>query len=210
MNIIFDFDGTICDSIDVTIDILKKYSKKKQKYKDVKISKELIRNTGAKEAIKILKIRPTEIISFTRFYRKEASKMIPKLKAYKGIPGTIKQLNKLNRLGILSSNSIANIENFLVNNHLDKYFSFIHSENSIFRKNKALKRIIKKYSLDPKDTIYFGDETRDIDAAKKAGIMVVAVSWGFESTKLLKSANPNLLIDKPGELLKLVSFFARL
>ncbi len=43
--------------------------------------------------------------------------------------------------------------------------------------------------------IYVGDETRDITAAQKSQVQVVAVAWGFNSPQILSQFNPDHLID---------------
>ena len=50
-----------------------------------------------------------------------------------------------------------------------------------------------------------GDEIRDIDAAKKTGIKVIAVGWGFNSQEALAAQNPNFLIERPQELIEIMN-----
>ena len=64
--------------------------------------------------------------------------------------------------------------------------------------------MLREKKFDKKDVLYVGDETRDITAAKKAKIKVVAVTWGFSSRKGLEKYKPDFLIDKPEELLEVV------
>ena len=94
------------------------------------------------------------------------------------------------------------IKVFLKNNGLN-FFGFIYTESNLFGKGRALNNLLIKHRLDPEETIYIGDEVRDIEAAKKAGIKIISVSWGFNSAKLLQKAKPDFLINKPKELLQL-------
>ena len=71
----------------------------------------------------------------------------------------------------------------------------------MFGKDKKLRSAMRKYNLNPKETFYIGDETRDIEAAKKVRIKSVAVTWGFESEKVLKKADPDFIIKSPEEFL---------
>jgi len=48
--------------------------------------------------------------------------------------------------------------------------------------------------------IYVGDEIRDIEASKKSGIPVIAVSWGLNRRELLSSLFPDQIADDPKEL----------
>ena len=49
--------------------------------------------------------------------------------------------------------------------------------------------------------IYVGDETRDIEATKRAKIPVIAVRWGFNSREILLTLKPNKIADTPSELM---------
>jgi phosphoglycolate phosphatase len=42
-------------------------------------------------------------------------------------------------------------------------------------------------------TIAIGDEARDIDAARKAGLAAGAVSWGYATIDLLRAQQPDYL-----------------
>jgi phosphoglycolate phosphatase len=59
-----------------------------------------------------------------------------------------------------------------------------------------------EYSLASDECVYVGDETRDVEAARKAGMRSAAVTWGFNSRELLEKSRPDFLIDRPGELLE--------
>ena len=48
--------------------------------------------------------------------------------------------------------------------------------------------------------VYVGDETRDIEACRAAGIPVIAVSWGLNTRALLFSLSPDQIVDSPEEL----------
>ena len=62
---------------------------------------------------------------------------------------------------------------------------------------------MKDKDLKLSEMIYIGDETRDIQAAKKAGIRSAAVTWGYNSRKALEAQSPDYLIHSPQELFHL-------
>ena len=116
----------------------------------------------------------------------------------------LKLKQKKFKLGILSSNSKENIENFLKANDL-LIFDFIHSEKNLFGKGKALKSLLKKYNLKKEETVYIGDEVRDIDACRENGIKIISVTWGFNKNEILQLNRPDYLVNRPQEILKIVS-----
>jgi phosphoglycolate phosphatase len=62
----------------------------------------------------------------------------------------------------------------------------------------------EKLKLDSKDCLYLGDDLRDIQAARAAGMRSVAVTWGYHSPDNdgPPSWNADLLIERPLELLR--------
>src|SRR5258708_896722 len=181
MNIIFDFDGTICDSFALNIKIANEYL---SKFKKKKIDPREFREEGIEEIIKEYRLNKLQILLYIYKGRRDLAKHISELKSFDGMPLVIKELSRKNTLGIVSSNSKTNIDKFLKQNNLYGYFKFIISSPTIFEKSKKIKIAIEKYSLDSNDTFYVGDEVRDIEAAKKLHLRSVAVNWGFTSKKL--------------------------
>jgi phosphoglycolate phosphatase-like HAD superfamily hydrolase len=106
-------------------------------------------------------------------------------------------------LGILTSNSYENVTEWLAHNNMQHLFNFIHIESSFFGKKRILKKIIKSHHMHKPHTFYIGDETRDIDAAKLSGINAIAVTWGFNSAKILAHYQPQYLAHQPEDILKI-------
>ncbi len=201
--IIFDFDGTIANTFEHYITI---YNAHADEYKLPKATPEILkkaRQKSAWEIAKYLKIPPWRVPFLVNAFLKVAQKTIGRVKPCAGIPQILEKLDKRGcSLGIVSSNRKANITAFLKANRLDQYFGFIHSETNIFGKDKVLKHVLKTYSLNPKKVLYVGDEVRDIEACRKVGIKMAAVTWGFNTEDLLKKNKPDFLFNQPDDLLK--------
>ena len=105
-------------------------------------------------------------------------------------------------MGILSSNSFENISTFLKNHRLD-IFDFIQATSKVWSKHTSLKKLMEKNGFRSDEILYIGDEIRDIVAAKKLGIKVAAVTWGYNSSKALERSAPDFLIHHPNELIRL-------
>ena len=63
--------------------------------------------------------------------------------------------------------------------------------------------LIKEYKLNLEEVIYIGDEDRDIIAAKRVGVKVIAVTWGYNSKEKLMKEKPDCLVSSPKELEKI-------
>ncbi len=64
---------------------------------------------------------------------------------------------------------------------------------------------MKLHRFGADDVIFIGDETRDIEACKRAGIRCVAVTWGYNSEKSLAAQNPHRVFHRPEELRALIA-----
>ncbi|MDH7476287.1 MAG: HAD-IA family hydrolase [Microgenomates group bacterium] len=200
--IIFDFDGTIADTLPYIFKIIKKLANDE----GIEINDRQIQQARDKSPIDIIKMfnlpllkLPFLIVKGQRMLKEN----ILKIKLYPKIKdGLLSLKEKGYRLGVLSSNSIENLNLFFKKNKIE-IFDFIKSSNNFFGKAWALQTIIKEYKLKKEEIIYVGDEVRDIEACRKVGIDIIAVTWGFNSKKILEKYRPTFLIDDPNQLLNL-------
>lgn len=205
--LIFDFDGTIADTHLFLVEIYNSYSDEFN-YKKIDIDKlEKYKDKNAAQIIRHLKIPILKIPAIIARAKGHFYKDIEKIKPFDGLKEVLKRLKHTgHHMGIISSNSKENIHAFLKNHDLE-IFDFIHSTKRVLSKGSAIKKVVQEKNLTLKDTIYIGDEIRDIEAAKKMGVRVAAVTWGYNSKRALASRKPDLLIHSPQEL---ITMFERL
>ncbi|HLF17524.1 MAG TPA: HAD-IA family hydrolase [Candidatus Omnitrophota bacterium] len=201
--LIFDFDGTIADTHLFIIDIYNSFSDDFG-YKRIDVRKlERYKDKNAQQIIRHLKIPIFKIPSLITKAKMLYHQDIHKIKPFDGLKEVLEKLKAAGHtLGILSSNSRPNIMKFLDNHHL-QVFDFIQSTSSVLGKNSAIKKLAERMNINLNDILYIGDEVRDIEAAKKLGIKVAAVTWGYNSLRALKARKPDFLIHHPKELLLL-------
>lgn len=202
--VIFDFDGTITQIMKSPENIIntlaREFGFKKIKAEEV----EKLKEKKAQEVIKLLKVPLIKLPFILIRARSLLSKEMEKLKPFEGIKEVVDYLFNGNfEFGILTSNSKENVSKFLKKNEMD-IFNFIFSEKSIFGKDKALLKLMKKRKLKSENIVFIGDETRDIEAAKKARIKTIAVSWGINKEELLKKHNPDYLARAPKDLIEIL------
>ena len=93
---------------------------------------------------------------------------------------------------------------FLIHHELEQFFDFIYAGTTLFGKHKIIKRLLKEKQLLSHEVMYIGDETRDINSAKKSQVKSVGVPWGFNSGEALAKHQPDFLINSPYELMKIL------
>ncbi len=203
--IIFDFDGTIADTVDALVSIANSLA---VEFSYAPITPEefiILRNLTSREIFKYSGIPLFKIPFLLKKVKKELKNKIPELKPISGIEEALVQLkDNGNRLGIITSNSKGNVEEFLKINNLDYLFEFVYSGVTIFGKTTIINNVLKQKHLKAQEVIYVGDETRDIESSKKAHIKVISVTWGFNSEEALLKQNPDYLIHHPRELLEVI------
>ena len=201
-SVIFDFDGTIADSLPVIIELFERWSKREPFIKE---EVEALRNMSARDVVRSVGVPLWRAPSLVARGRKEFTKYIDKIEVFKGMPEVIAELhNRDYKLYLMSSNSKENVQKYLELHKIDQYFTHIYGSAGLFSKASVMKKIIRKNRIKKADCYSIGDETRDVDAAKKVGITSIAVDWGFNADEILKQQHPDHLVSKPEELLKLI------
>lgn len=203
--IIFDFDGTIADTVDALVSIANRLA---LEFGYVQITQQelaLLRNLTSREIIKYAGI---SVFKIPFLVKKVKAELKNKIHEFKPIPGIQEALIELKsqgyKLGIITSNSKDNVNEFLKINDLASLFDFIYSGVTIFGKRTIINNVLRQKQLKPNEVTYVGDETRDVEASKKANIQVIAVTWGFNSSEVLAKQKPDFLIHHPSELLKVL------
>ncbi|OKH40249.1 carotenoid oxygenase [Calothrix sp. HK-06] len=204
--IIFDFDGTIADTVDALVSVANRLA---ADFGYIQITSEelsILRNLTSREIIKYSGISIFKIPFLVKKVKSELKNKIPELKPIAGMQEALVELrNQGHRLGIITSNSQDNVAEFLRINNLDNLFEFVYSGVTIFGKTTIINNVLRQKQIKTQEVIYVGDETRDIEASKRANIKVVAVTWGFNSPEALARQKPNFLINHPSELIDIVN-----
>ncbi len=208
--VLFDFDGTIADTYQAIAEITNQLSSEFG-YKPIAREELLLfKNLSSREIVKRTEISIFKIPFLVKRVRAELAKEIANLKPIQGMERVLLEFKKQGyTLGIVTSNVKENVEIFLSKNNLDSLFDFIYSSTSIFGKHRVIDRVIRQHNLRRSEVIYVGDETRDIRAARKSQIGIIAVSWGFNSAEILAEYQADLLIAQPQKLLEGIALYDR-
>lgn len=203
--IIFDFDGTIADTLDVIVSITNRLAIEFG-YKPTS-AEELaqFKNLTSQQIIVQSGISIFKLPFLIRKVKLELNKRITEIQPVTGIKEALFKLKSQGScLVIITSNSKENVTTFLEANRLHNLFEFIYT-GTTFGKSKVINKFLRDQNIDAKDAIYVGDETRDIEAARRSNIQVIAVTWGFNSKAVLAEQNPDFLIYQPHELVEAIS-----
>ncbi|MEI6266477.1 MAG: HAD-IA family hydrolase [bacterium] len=188
--VIFDFDGTLADTFVFALEIANKYAAKYHLGQFTPDDLEKMKKLSLAEIVKKYKISWFNLIRMVLTSRREITARLEEINTFPGLPEMMKRLHEEGyQIAVVSTNSKKNIDYF-VNKYFPDDVSIIHTSLNPFNKDMILRKLLTKFDIQLKDALYVGDEIRDIDAAKGAGIKVISVDWGYNSKTYLKEKNP--------------------
>lgn len=124
--------------------------------------------------------------------------------AYPGVPETLKYLkSKGYKLAICTNKPLIFIEPILTKLNIKNFFDYWIGEDSLPEKkpNAApLLHLAEKESVDVSKCLMVGDSKNDILAAQNAKMESVGVSYGYNYNESITDYNPTLAIDNFSEL----------
>lgn len=130
---------------------------------------------------------------------------MPSIRLFAGVSEILDAFGRAGcRMSVLSSNSRENILACLHANGVAGRFESVVGYRRILGKGDGIRRFVKGRAAAGERAVYVGDEVRDILAARKAGVDVAAVTWGYNTSELLAAQDPDYLIERPEQLLALV------
>ncbi|HRY83548.1 MAG TPA: HAD hydrolase-like protein [Candidatus Cloacimonadota bacterium] len=202
--LLFDFDGTIANSIGLIYDILNRLAPRFG-LEPVSIEDfEVLRSMSPPTLLRMAGIPFYKIPLVIHLVLKEYRKQVHELHPYPGIEEMLSALDRTGvRTALLSSNTKRNVTDFLARHHITG-FEWVEGTSGVMNKRGRINRMIRKHKLDPGNVIYIGDESRDIEAAKQCGIRVISVTWGFHAESLLNRYKPDYIVQNPAEIVDLI------
>lgn len=207
--LIFDFDGTLAQTLEAGIAIFNEigpgYGLKPVSAEDV----QELRKLHTRALLDHLGVSRLLAVKLVAHVRKVLHERIDGVGLIPGVGEAIRLLWQEGfRLGILSSNSADNVRRFLQHHRLLDCFGFIEAGVSLFGKQQRIRHVLKKMKATPAESIYVGDETRDMEAARRAGVCAVAVCWGANGREAMLTEGPEYCVDSPPELVQAAREFA--
>ena len=200
--IIFDLDGTLVDIEPLFLDILNQMA---QQFKFSPILPEERLSLKHLSLKQLVWQRLGWRIIFLPFLlergRTEYKKRVSEVTLFPGIPELLRDLkNRGYRLGIVSSSRQDTIEAIAARYALP--VDFIAS-GKLFHNAQSLRATLKREALNTEETLYIGDEVRDVEACRGAKLDIISVTWGLNSKEALMATGAPT-VDTREELLALI------
>jgi phosphoglycolate phosphatase len=197
--IIFDLDGTLADSFPWfrrhVNDVADRFKFRRVTEDDI----ETLRLRGSREILAHLEVPRWKLPWIARHMRRLKAEQIAEIALFEGAETMLRSLAASGlRLALVSSDSEANARQQL--GETAALFSHFDCAASIFGKPAKFRRILRRTGIGAARTISIGDEVRDIEAARAAGIACGAVTWGFAAQQALEVLRPNLMFERMDDI----------
>ncbi len=202
--VIFDFDGTLADSGDWFLSIADHLAERFKFRKVLPHEIERLRGRTSSEVIRYLGIPRWKLPAIGRYVHGLLAQQTDRIALFDGIVPVLQQLAEHGvRMALVTSNAEQNARAILGAANAAMFERF-ECGASLFGKAPRYRRVLRKSKIAPSDVISIGDETRDVVAAKKVGIASGAVLWGYANRAALTQLQPDILFERPDEVLNLV------
>lgn len=204
--ILWDFDGPIIDSVarqhGIYDDLCKRMHLKPQ-WSDLEGFREWISGSFRYDAVRLGFL--DRIDEANEFFRSERAERDAPLQ--RGVREVIESLRD-KRQAVLTSDYLDYVAPYLSDKGLNSLFEEIFGRGNM-KYNKpnplAFMEIGGKLKVSTTKMVYIGDTTTDVEFARHAGVPIVAVSFGWNSRRMLEKANPDYLVDSSEELRQVLS-----
>lgn len=193
---IFDLDGTLADSFPWFLrhvnDLADTFGFRRMADEDI----EPLRRLGSREILKRMNVPLWKLPAIARHMRRLKAAHAGDIALFPGADAMLQALHVGGvRLALVTSDSEGNARRQLGDENA-ALFSQFDCGASLFGKSAKFRRVMKRAGVDPARTIAIGDEVRDIEAARAAGIACAAVMWGFAAPEALRAHKPDMMFER--------------
>jgi phosphoglycolate phosphatase len=198
---IFDFDGTLADSLpwfrSSFHDMIARFNLTPVPTEEM----EGLRGMSAREIMVRLNVSTWQLPAIVSDMRKRKLAAASEISLFKGVPAMLTDLQRLGiKAAIVSSDSEASVRQVL--GPATSLITRFDCGAALFGKHWKFRRVARRLGVKPSDTICIGDEIRDVEAAKAAGMDSGAVAWGCALPSALQAAGPTHLFNSIEEMMQ--------
>ncbi|HYD78973.1 MAG TPA: HAD hydrolase-like protein [Paucimonas sp.] len=199
--IIFDFDGTLADSFPFFLDTVDLLADTHGFRRIDRSQLDTLRGFDAMQIIRHVGLPLWKLPRLGAHYKSLMAERAGAIPLFDGVPGMLRRLAQAGMtLGIVTSNSYDNVAAVLGADNM-ALISHWECGASLFGKAGKLRRLVARSGCARQAVLCVGDELRDIDAARKAGLACGAVAWGYAHAHALQARQPTMLFASIDELI---------
>jgi phosphoglycolate phosphatase len=199
--VIFDLDGTLSDSYPWFLRVVNSVADRHGFRRIADDEIETLRGLSSREIIAHLKVPAWKLPLIARDMRRMKSEHLHEIPLFAGVDRLLQALGARGiAAAMVSSDHEANVRRALgsANAALIAHYA---CGASMFGKARKFRQVLKRADIAPADALCIGDEVRDSEAARKAGIAFGAVSWGYATRAALAAQAPAQIFDSLDDMI---------
>jgi len=201
---IFDFDGTLADSFPWFTTVINDTADKFRFRRIAPHEIDGLRGKSSREMMQICGVSAWKLPFIARYIRKRKAQDLHRIPLFAEAPASLRRLSEAGlQLAMVSSNSEANIR-AMFGPQTAALIAHYECGASMHGKARRFRVALRKLGVAAHDAIAIGDELRDIDSAREAGIAFGAVTWGYTHGAAMKAAKPDFAFDTFDEMVETI------
>lgn len=183
----FDFDGTLADSIPFFLSVFNTVADRHAFRRiDVERAGEL-RHLGVRQMMDHVGMPAWKLPLASKTFMAMMRDSAHAISLFDGIADALRHLHGHGvLLTVVSSNSEHNVRTVL-GPELAALIRRFDCGMSVFGKASRIRAVLKACGVAPADALYIGDQALDAEAARKAGVAFGAVHWGYATIEALRA-----------------------
>lgn len=202
--VIFDFDGTLADSGGRMLDVLNQVARRHRFRQVIPDEVEMLRGLGNREIMAYLGVRKWRLPWIAHDMRRLSAATSDRISLFEGVGELLAQLSAAGiTTAIVTSNSETTVRRVLGPQNAARIAHY-RCGVSIFGKAVKLRGLVRQLGIAKRAVLCVGDEIRDIEAARAAGLAIASVSWGYAKPEALERSRPTLVVKSIRELAEVI------
>lgn len=201
--VIFDFDGTLADSFPFFARTFNELADAHGFRRLDAAEAGAMRELGAREIMREVGLPPWKLPRVARDFTARMQANAAAISLFGGIDSALAHLSQCGiALAIVSSNSQSTISRILGPANM-ALIGELECGMSIFGKSTRLRSLLRRVRVPPRQALYIGDQSVDLEAARDAGMAAGAVGWGYASMASLRALDPDECFETVQDLHRL-------
>jgi len=197
--VIFDLDGTLADSFPWFLRVVNTVARR-HRFRSIRPEEvEMLRGKNTRQILDFLEVARWKLPFIARDVRRMKSQALAEIALFDGVEVMLAELDaKGIVIALVSSDSEANARRALGGSA--RFVAHFACGASLFGKAAKFRKVLRRAGIPAGRTVAIGDEVRDGEAARIAGIAFGAVSWGYASIDALRCLNPDFVFVEMAEI----------
>lgn len=201
---IFDFDGTLADSApwfrSIFNDIAEQHGFRKLSADEL----ESLRGLTNSAIIRRMGVPAWKLPLIANTMRKLVTRDAHQITRFAGVDALLAGLAEAGvAIAIVTSNSEVNVRLILGEANARGIARYACGA-SLFGKAAKFRALLRALEIPASRAIAIGDEVRDIDAARAAGVAAGAVGWGYATGHILQAQQPDYFFERLEDIRQLL------